>query len=86
MRSAANIFELNFFPVFSHKFLSFIYNGSLVFSCVCVCILRFYDKKLNKEKLQQSNRGGMRKIFVTRQFFEASCPQGHFFEKNPFLD
>ena len=32
----------------------------------------------------------MRKIHVTRQCFEASGPQGHFFEKkqrkNPFLD
>ena len=30
----------------------------------------------------------MRKIHVTWQFFEASGPQGHFFEKtkNPFLD
>ena len=29
----------------------------------------------------------MRKIHVTRQFFEASGPQGHFFEKtiNPFF-
>ena len=30
----------------------------------------------------------MRKIYVTRQFFEASGPQDNFFEKtkNPFLD
>ena len=30
----------------------------------------------------------MRKIHVIRQFFEATGPQGHFFEKtdNPFLD
>ena len=35
---------------------------------------RLYDK--------QGNRGDMRKIYVTRQFFEASGPQGHFFEKN----
>ena len=30
----------------------------------------------------------MRKIHVTREFFEASGPQGHFFEKTktPFLD
>ena len=30
----------------------------------------------------------MRKIHVTLQFFEASDPKGHFFEKtkNPFLD
>ena len=30
---------------------------------------------------KQGNRGDMRKIHVTRQFFEASGPQGHFFEK-----
>ena len=36
----------------------------------------------------QGNRGEMRKIHVTRQFFEASGRHGDFFEKtkNPFLD
>ena len=40
------------------------------------------------KKKKQANRGDMRKIHVTRQFFEAVGPQGHFFEKtkNPFLD
>ena len=32
--------------------------------------------------MEQGNRTDMRKIHVTRQFFEASGPQGHFFEKN----
>ena len=30
---------------------------------------------------KQGNRGDMWKIHVKRQFIEASCPQGHFFEK-----
>ena len=36
----------------------------------------------------QGNRKDMQKIQVTRQFCEASVPQGHFFKqtKNPFLD
>ena len=40
------------------------------------------------KNVKQGNRGDMRKIHVTRQFFEASGPQGHFFEKTkkPFLD
>ena len=29
---------------------------------------------------EQGNRGDMRKIRVTRQFFEADGPQGHSFE------
>ena len=43
------------------------------------------EKKKNKK---QGNRGDMRDIYVVRQFFEASGPQGHFFKKtkNPFLD
>ena len=32
-------------------------------------------------KTQQSNRGHMRDIHETPQFFEAGGPQGHFFEK-----
>ena len=36
---------------------------------------------------KQGNRGYMRKIPVTRQFFKASVPLGHFFEKTKnFLD
>ena len=37
---------------------------------------------------KQGNRGYMRKIHVTRDFLEASGPQGHFFEKTKitFLD
>ena len=37
---------------------------------------------------QQGNRVDIRKIHVTRQFFEASGPQGHLFEnsKKTFLD
>ena len=37
---------------------------------------------------KQGNLGDMRKIHVTQQFFKASEPQGHFFEKtkNMFLD
>ena len=44
--------------------------------------------KERKKKKEQGNRGDMRKIHVTRQFFEASGPQGSFFEKTktPFLD
>ena len=34
-------------------------------------------KKIKK----QGNLGDMRKIRVTRQFFEASDPQGHFFKE-----
>ena len=30
---------------------------------------------------KQGNGGNMRKIHVTRQFFKARGPQGHFFEK-----
>ena len=37
-------------------------------------------------KRKQGNRGDMRKIDVTRNFFETSGPQGHFFEKRPLLD
>ena len=33
---------------------------------------------------QQSNRGDMRKIPVTRQFFEGSGPKGHFSKKKTF--
>ena len=36
-------------------------------------------------KLKQANRGDMRKIHVTRHFFEANGPQGLFL-KNAFLD
>ena len=38
--------------------------------------------------MKEGNRGDMRKIHVTRQFFEASGLQDQFFEttKNPFLD
>ena len=35
--------------------------------------------------IKQGNRGDMRKIHVTRQFFEASGPRGHFFEKTKKL-
>ena len=35
-------------------------------------------------KKKQGNRGDMRKIHVTRQFFEASGPQGIFKKKNHF--
>ena len=37
---------------------------------------------------KQGNLRDMRKIHVTRQFFEASGPQGHYLEKtkNPFID
>ena len=36
----------------------------------------------------QGNRGDMRKTHLTQHFFEASGPQGHYFEKtkNSFLD
>ena len=34
-----------------------------------------------KSYLSWKDRGDMRKIHVTRQFFEASDPQGHFFRK-----
>ena len=39
-------------------------------------------------KKKQGNRGDMRKIHLTRLFFEAGGPQRHFFEKTkkPFLD
>ena len=39
-------------------------------------------------KIKQGNRGDMRKIHVTRQFFEASGRHGDLIEKtkNPFLD
>ena len=45
----------------------------------------YADKCGNKK---QGNRENMQKIQVTRQFFEASGPQGHFFEKTKklFLD
>merc|ERR1712072_50738 len=41
-----------------------------------------------RKKGQQGNRGDMRKIHVTRQFFEASGRHGDLIEKtkNPFLD
>ena len=40
------------------------------------------------KKTKEDNRGDMRKIRVTRQFFEASGRQEDFFEKtkNQFLD
>ena len=34
-----------------------------------------------KSYLSWKDRGDMRKIHVTRQFFEASGSQGHFFEE-----
>ena len=34
---------------------------------------------MNKFNQKQGNRGDMRKIHVTRQFFEATGPQGNFF-------
>ena len=41
-----------------------------------------------KNNIEQGNRGDMRKIHVTRQFFEASDSQDNIFEKTkkPFLD
>ena len=43
---------------------------------------------LNDPIVKQGNRGDMRKIHVTRQFFEASGRHGDLIEKtkNPFLD
>ena len=38
------------------------------------------DRQGGKNK-KQGNRGDMRKIYMTQQFFEPSGPQGHFFEK-----
>ena len=40
------------------------------------------------EKNEKGNRGDMRKIYVTRQFFEANGSLGQFFDegKNLFLD
>ena len=35
----------------------------------------------SKKKKKQGNQGDVRKIHVTRQFFEASGPQGHFLKK-----
>ena len=45
-------------------------------------------RSTNKQKKKQGNRGDMRKIHVTRQFFEASGRHGDLIEKtkNPFLD
>ena len=43
----------------------------------------------NINRVKRGNRGDMRKIHVTREFFEASGRHGDFFEKtkkNPFLD
>ena len=40
-----------------------------------------HQERLNSK---QGNRGDMRKIHVTRQFFDASSPQGHSFEKSGF--
>ena len=41
--------------------------------------------RLNGGSNKQGNRGVLRKIYVARQFFEASFPQCHFFEKNEKL-
>ena len=38
-----------------------------------------------ENRIGKGNRGDMRIIHVTRQFFEASGPQGHFFEKTKKL-
>ena len=38
--------------------------------------------ELDGSTLQQGNRGDMRKIHVTRQFFKVSGPRDPFFEKN----
>ena len=45
-------------------------------------------EKLDGSYKKQGNRGDMRKIHVTRQFFEASGRHGDLIEKtqNPFLD
>ena len=40
----------------------------------------FYFKKSGNKEFE-GNRGDMRKIHVTWQYFEASAPQGNFFEK-----
>ena len=55
--------------------------------------IAFSDKKEQSEKIKlsikQGNRKDMRKIHVTRQFFEASGSHGDFMEKtkkNQFLD
>ena len=55
--------------------------------------LPVYGNPLLRKKLEvypmkkkQGNRGYLRKIHVTRQFFEASGPQGIFFQKKPFSD
>ena len=40
-----------------------------------------------KKNMKQGNRGDMRKIHVTREFFETSGPHGDLIEKTkPFLD
>ena len=36
---------------------------------------------IEKKYIEQDNRGDMRIIHVTRQFFEAGGPKGHCFEK-----
>ena len=47
-----------------------------------------YYEKLKKRPRKQGNREYMRKSHMTRQLFEASGPQGHFFEKTKkkFID
>ena len=57
-------------------------------------VFEFMIKKLNiftvplgfENRLKQGNRGDIRKIHVTRQFFEASGRHGDLIEKKPFLD
>ena len=48
----------------------------------CLVSLKKFNFRRKIDK--KGNREDMRKIYVTRQFFEASGPQDHFYEKPVF--
>ena len=60
------------------QFAIMIVTDTLVFVPASLRPLSTIQKRL---KSQQGNRGDIRKMHVTRQFFEAKDPQGLFSEK-----
>ena len=74
--------------IYTRKNQSLSLHLFLVLGPTYVLIKNSLESEASEKTLRQGNRGDMRKIHVTQQFFEASGPQVHFFEKtkNPFLD
>ena len=54
--------------------------------CYTETLIRKHGTPLGNDKTcKQANRGDKPEIYVTRQFFEDSGPQGIYFEKSVFI-